>query len=49
MTVAELIEKLKEMPQGAEVKVHSETLYGYESPNPEQIWNDNAENYLVVL
>lgn len=45
MTVAELIEKLKGMPQG--MKVITSAL-GHE-PNPEQVWDDEAENYKVIL
>ena len=39
MTVLELIEKLKAMPQNMEV------ICG----NPEQVWDDENENFKVIL
>ena len=49
MTVIELINQLKDMPHNAQiyVEVNSDT-FKLES-NPEMVWNDHAENYLVVL
>lgn len=47
MTVNELIQKLQTMPPGAQIRVMD-----YDEPRrpePEQVWNDHAENYIVVL
>lgn len=45
MTVIELIEKLKEMPQNMQVV----TPLLESTPNPEQVWDDETENYKVIL
>ena len=47
MTVVELIEKLKELPQNMEVIVWSNGLPS--DPNPEQVWDDEQENFVVIL
>lgn len=49
MTVVELIEKLQAMPQNMDVCV----MVGYNPvkliSEPEQVWDDDSENYVVVL
>lgn len=51
MIVAELIEKLKMLPQGREVVLVKGDDRGeyYRPPNPEQIFDDEKENFVVVL
>lgn len=53
MTVNELIKALSEMPQGAEIFTTSVNDLGEEIlvvPNkPEQIWDDNNENFVVAI
>lgn len=52
MTVLELIEKLKELPQNMKVVVpggFDENGFYYAEPNPEQEWDDATENYKVIL
>ena len=48
MNVAELIVKLQAMPQSAEVRVQNVRME-WVDPQPEQVWDDHAEIYLVVL
>ena len=47
MNVVELIEKLKEMPQNMEVVLDRGEYY--RPPNPEQVWDDENENFKVIL
>lgn len=47
MTVNELIAILKNLPQGAQVKVQE--YDECRDPETRQEWNDFAENYIVVL
>lgn len=50
MTVVELIEALQVMPHNAEVHLpNDEGITGKMVRPPEQVWNDFAENYVVVL
>ena len=52
MTVKELIDSLKNMPYNAQIVImEGEKGQSGETrtPEPEQVWNDFAENYVVVL
>lgn len=49
MTVIELIEKLQTMPQNSLIYCGTEDGYFIKSPNPSQEWDDDSENYVVIL
>lgn len=49
MKVHELIAKLQEMPQNAEVIILKNFLGDMGAPEPEQVWDDERENYSVIL
>lgn len=48
MLVNELIAKLQSLPANAQVTIQLDEK-NFRSPEPEQVWNDFAENYVVVL
>lgn len=48
MTVIELINLLQDMPHNANIRVEVSDCMSRD-PRPEQVWNDYAENYFVVV
>lgn len=49
MKVIELIRILNDMPHNAEIKVMENNDKDFRNPQPESVWNDIAENYVIVI